>query len=381
MIFVALKMLIGDRLKYLGLLAGVAFATLLIVQQSSILVGLAHQTGSFIRDTAQGDLWVMDEQVRFSQDSLNLRDTVLQQVRGVAGVRWAVPVYQGFLKARLGDGTRATCILVGIDDATLTGGPPSMVEGSLADLRQDRAVLIDHDAAPQKLRLRNAGGHLRYNDRFDINDHEVRVAGTYRASKSFFWEPVIYTTYSRALSIAPAERKMLTYVLVKTQPGADLAAVARDIHAATGLTARTNEEFAAVTRDYILTETGILVNFGLAVGLGFVIGVLICGQMLYNFTLDSLRYYGSLKAMGATGLTLIIMVLAQVFAVGVLGYGIGIGFGSLLGKLVGNAGLAFMMPWWIPVIAAIAILVICAVAAVLSLTQVLRLEPAIVFRA
>lgn len=380
--FVALVMLVGDRLKYIGLLVGVAFAALLITQQASILVGLGSQTGAFIKDTSHADLWVMDPQVRFSQDTQGLSDTTVNRVRGVEGVAWALPLYQGFLKGRLPDGTRITVILAGIDDATLMGGPPEMVQGVLGDLRRSKGVLIDHDAAPAKLGFKQAGsGHLKLGARFDINDHEVEVVGTYRASKSFFWEPVVYTTYSRALQMAPRERRQLGFVLVKVQPGQSVAEVASRIEATTGLVARTNADFMALTSNYILQETGILINFGLAVGLGFVIGVLICGQMLYNFTIDSLRYYGTLKAMGATDLTLIRMVLVQVLTVGVQGYGIGIGAGSFLGKLVGDSGLAFSMPWQIPVLAAVAILLICVVSAVLSLYRVLTLEPAVVFKA
>lgn len=382
--FVALSMLLGDRLKYFGLLVGVAFSALLITQQAGILVGLASQTGSFIKDTSQGDLWVMDDQVRFSQDTLPLQDTVLTRVRGIEGVEWAVPLYQAFLRARLDDGTRMTVILVGIDDATLMGGPPTMVEGSLADLRRDRAVLVDHAGLATKMarkRDKTRDPAMKLGDRFDINDNEVEVVGTYGATKSFFWEPVVYTTYSRAAALAPAERRVMAFVMIKVKEGADKAAVAARIQEATGLHARTNGEFAKLTADYILKETGILVNFGLAVALGFTIGVILCGQMLYNFTVDSLRYYGSLKAMGATNLTLIRMVLVQVLTVGVLGYGIGVGAASFLGGIVADGGLAFALPWQIPVLAAVSILAICVVAGLLSLVRVLRLEPAIVFKA
>lgn len=382
MIVVAIKMLVGDKLKYFGLIIGVAFAALLITQQASILSGLAYQTGSFIRDTSQADLWVMDEQVRFSQDSLSISDNTLLRVRGIEGVAWAMPMYQGFLKARLQDGTRMVVILIGLDDATLMGGPPQMAQGTLGDLRRDKAIFIDADAADTKFRMKRGGDRgARVGDLISINDHECEVAGTYRASKSFFWEPVAYTTYSRALRIAPAERRMMNYVMVKLSPGEDVAAAQARISAATGLTALTGAQFIAKTEDYILNETGILVNFGLAVALGFIVGVLIAGQTLYNFTIDNLRYYGTLKAMGATNLRLMGMVLVQVLAVAAIGYGLGVGAGSLLGKVVGDAGLAFRMPWQIPVLSAAAILVCCLIAGVVSMSRVLRLEPAVVFKA
>ena len=158
MYVIALKMLFGDWLKYLGLFVGIAFASLLICHQASIFLGLTLQTGSFIRDTSQADLWVMDPQVRFSQDSQPLRDTVVQQTRGIAGVEWAVPLYQAFTRGQLADGTRITMILIGLDDATLLGGPPLMEQGSLADLRRDRGVLIDTTTAANKLYMKRGGG-------------------------------------------------------------------------------------------------------------------------------------------------------------------------------------------------------------------------------
>lgn len=378
---IALKMLFGDRLKYLGLVAGVAFAAMLITQQLSILVGLTNQTGAFVRDTSHADLWVMDPQVRFSQDSLPIRETVLQQARGVAGVEWAVPLFQGFVSGRMADGTRFTMILVGIDDATLLGAPPEMVEGTLADLRRDRGVLIDAVSAPDKLAMRNGGGRtVRVGDRLSINDHEAIVVGSYRARRSFFWEPVVYTTYSRALQFSPPARNKLNFVLVKVRADADLRRVQRDLERQTGLTVRTNDEFLELTADYILYSTGIIVSFGIAVALGFVIGTLVAGQTLYNFTLDNLRHYGALKAMGVSNARLTRMVLLQALTVALTGYGIGVGAGAALGYAVGQAGLAFAMPWQIPAFTGVSILAICLMASVVSLWRVYRLEPGIVFR-
>jgi putative ABC transport system permease protein len=378
---VALKMLTADRLKYFGLIAGIAFAALLIAQQASILAGFVRQTGAFVRDTAQADLWLMDPQVRFSQDPVPMRDTVVQLARGVEGVQWALPLFQGYTRGKLPDGTRFTLILVGLDDATLMGGPPRMVEGELRDLRQDRAVLIDAVSAPKKLMMRQGGGRaLRVGDRFSINDNEVRIVGSYEGRRSFFWEPVLYTTYSRALSLVPPERNSLSFVLVRLEPGADVAKVRAALAARTGLTTLSNEEFIERTADYIATETGIIINFGVAIALGFLIGTLVAGQTFYNFTLDNLRHYGALKAMGVTDGRLAGMVLLQALVVAVLGYGIGVGLGAASGKLMEGAGLAFSMPWQIPVLTAAAILSVSALAALLSLRKVSRLEPAVVFK-
>lgn len=378
---VALNMLMGDRLKYFGLIAGIAFTALLITQQVAILVGFTRQTGAFIRDTAHADLWLMDSQVRFSHDTVPMRETEAHRARGVDGVQWAVPMYVGYTRGMMPDGTRFTLILVGIDDATLMGGPPLMTQGQLADLRRDRGVLVDAVSAPKKLQMKLGGGRvLGVGDSFSVNDHEVRIVGAYEGRKLFFWEPVVYTTYSRALSLVPPERKNLSYVLVKLTPGADREQVRQALQQRTGLTALTNEEFIERTADYIHTETGVLINFGMAVALGFLVGTLLAGQTFYNFTLDNLRHYGMLKAMGLGNRRLAAMVLLQALVVSMLGYGIGVGLGAVSGKLLERAGFAFSLPWYVPAFTAAAIVVVASFAALLSLRAVFRLEPAIVFK-
>src|SRR5262245_31256567 len=90
---VALQMLMGDRAKSLGMIIGLTFAALLITQQGTIFVGLMTRTYGFITDTGLPNLWVMDPKVQFIDDIKPLQDTELYRVRGVAGVEWAVPLY------------------------------------------------------------------------------------------------------------------------------------------------------------------------------------------------------------------------------------------------------------------------------------------------
>lgn len=382
---IALEMLFGDRLKYLGLVVGLSFASLLITQQAAIYHGYTHRIGAWIRDTGGVDLWVMDEQVDYTEDRKPLPDTALQRARSVEGVAWAMPMWKGYLGARLADGTRLLVRIVGLDDATLVGGPPQVVEGRLSDLRQDRAVMMDFDSLGDLRLSKGTAGEgprpLRVGDHLAINDHDVMIVGGYRRSPEFFWDPVLYTTYSRALELAPPQLRQLSFVLVKVRPGADVAAVQRRIREATGFDARTSEEFVASSERYVLAKTGIRTNFGITIALGFVIGALVSGQMLYNFVLENLRYYAAMKAMGATNGRLVRMVALQVLTVALLGIGIGTGGASASGELLRAGGLAFGMVWQIPVFGAAAVLLACFLAALVSIRSVLRLEPAAVFKA
>ena len=383
---IALKMLVGDRAKYVGIIVGLTFATLLMTQQAAIFVGLMARTFGFITDTGLPDIWVMDAKVQFIDDVKPMQDTQLLRVRSVEGVEWAVPLYKGLLKARLDNGSFQTCNVVGLDDATLIGGPPAMVQGRLEDLRRSQGVIVDEVGASDKLarpprQPGQAPEPLKIGDTLELNDNRAVVVGICRVSRTFQSQPVVYTTYTRATSFAPRERKLLSFVLVKAKPGEDLHRLCQSISQQTGMAAYTQREFSALTVGYFLESTGIPINFGIVVALGFVIGTVIAGQTFYNFTLDNLRYFGTMKAMGATDSVLLRMILLQSLTVGMIGYGLGLGVTALVGKLPGEGELAFLLPWQLPVLSALAILLICVASALISIRKVLRMEPAIVFKA
>ncbi len=382
---VAIQMLMGDRAKYLGIVMGLTFAALLMTQQMSIFVGLMSRTFGFIADTGLPDIWVMDAKVQQIDDLKPMQDTELYRVRGVEGVEWATPLYKGLLKARLPDGTFQTCNVIGLDDASLIGGPPEMIEGSLADLRRAESVIVDEVGARGKLAKPSAvpGGPsvpLRVGDTLELNDHRAIVVGICRVRRTFQSQPVIYTTYSRATTFAPRERKLLSFILVKAQPGVDLHELSARIRSITGLAAYTGPDFRWLTVGYFLKNTGIPINFGISTLLGLIVGTAIAGQTFYNFTLDNIRQFGALKAMGAGNLLLLRMILVQALTVGLIGYGLGVGAASLFGTTAGRSELAFRLLPEILYIVGGAVLLICACSALLSMVKVLRTEPAIVFK-
>ena len=381
--FIALKMLVGDRAKYLGIVMGLTFASLLLTQQSGIFVGLMSRTFGFLTDTSLPDIWVMDEKVQYVDDVKPLQDTELYRVRGVEGVEWAVPLYKGLLRARLDNGNFQSCNVIGLDDATLIGGPPIMAQGTLSDLRRSDGVIVDEVGANDKLAKVLPDGRrvpLQIGDTLELNDHRAVVVGICRVTRSFQSQPSVYTTYSRATIFAPRERKLLSFILAKAKPGENLQAVCERIHKTTGLAAYTRDQFVKLTLDYFMKYTGIPINFGMSVVLGFIIGTAIAGQTFYNFTLDNLRYFGTLKAMGAANSRLLLMIVLQALVVGAIGYGLGVGAASLFGAVTQNSEVAFRLPWQILALTAGAVLLICAGSALASIWKVIRLEPAIVFR-
>jgi putative ABC transport system permease protein len=381
--FVAFKMLVGDRAKYLGIVFGVAFASLLITQQAGIFVGLMARTYGAIADLGYPDIWVMEDKVQFIDDVKPMPETALYRVRGVDGVEWAVPLYRGLLKARLDDGNYQACFVTGLDDETLIGGPPEMLEGSLEDLRQADGIIVNDVGAQGMLAKRGPNGErvaLKVGDTIELNDHRAKVVGICRVGRSFNSQPAIFTTYTRATTFAPFERKLLSFVLVKAKPGVPIDELCRRIKEATGYGAYTQAGFQKKTYDYFFENTGIPINFGISVALGFLVGFAIAGQTFYQFTLENLRHFGALKAMGAGTGTLVRMIFFQALLVGGMGYGIGVGVASLFGYLTRNSELSFVLPGWLMIGTLVGVLIITLTASLVSMIKVFRLEPAIVFK-
>ena len=374
--FVALKMLFGDRAKYLMLLAGLTFSTMLIVQQGSIFWGLMTWTQSGITNV-NAPVWVTDPNINQVEEIKPLADTTVNVVRSVPGVEWAVPLYKGVQRARLRDGNYEQIALVGIDSSTLIGRPVTVMEGNIEELRAPEAVAIDQTGVerlggPEKIKLGTT---------FEINDHRVRIVALVHAQKSFQNFPFVYMTYKRALEVTPPERRKLSYVLASPVDGVSPEELARRIREQTGLGAYTEEQFGWKTVQWMLKNTGIGVNFGTTVLLGFIVGMAIAGQTFYLFTIENLRQFGALKAIGASTGMLARMILLQSFTVGLIGYGVGVGLATLFGLTAGSGGrLPFNETWPLLVGVGVALLMICSVSSAISIRKLAKLEPAVVFR-
>lgn len=383
MLLYALKMLIGDKTKYIGIVLGLSFASFIISQQSAILVGIIQRTFGFVTDTSQPNIWVADPTVQYIDDIKPLKDTDLYRVRSVEGVGWAVPLYKGTIQARLKNGTYQTCVFIGIDTASLIGMPPVMLEGKWENLRMEDAVIVNDVGVATKLASPSKTGELiplRIGDTMELNDHRAYVAGICQVSRTFQSQPVVYTTYNRATTFVPAQRKLLSFILAHSKPGEDPETVCLRIKAQTGLAAYTPEQLKALTLRYYIRYTGIFVNFGMAIFLGFIIGTAIAGQTLYNFTVDNLPRFGVFKAMGADNSLLVKMVMLQALFVSGIGWGIGMGAAALFGYVTQGTELSFSMPLWLYLFCAASILFICLFAAFISVRRVVRVDPAIVFK-
>lgn len=378
MIGLALRLLFGERAKYVLLLSGLSCSTFLMLQGMSLgfgVISFSYATA----DNVRSPVWVVDPMVRQVNDSQPLRETDVDRVRSVDGVAWAVPLYLGLAQVRLLDqGVGKMVTLVGLDATTLFGAPGRIIEGSIEDLRLPDAVMVDEGAT--KLLSADPGNPLRVGDTFEMNDRRAVIVAICFAKPSFIGAAAyVFTTFSRAVQFVPGQRKMVTHILVVPEEGRSLGEVTRTITATTGLRALTEDELKSMTGRWFIEENPAPIVIAIIVVVGFVIGTLVSGQTFYSYVLENKRCLGVLRAMGTDARTLSVMILVQALFVGFVGFGIGFGIISGL-FLVIPEKVPLLMTWPVPVSVLVANVGICLFAAVLGIARTLKFEPAIVFR-
>jgi putative ABC transport system permease protein len=376
---IAIRMLVGDRSKFIGLILGVAFSCLLLLQQVSIFLGLLGRAASVIVDVREADVWVMDPSVTTIDVAYPLRDIEVSRVRSVEGVAWAVPFFKANASVRTPEGRLENSVLLGVDDQTLVGVPDTFLIGSVEDLRLPDAIAID----PPGFRLLFPGEELAIGRVIELNDRRAVIRAIVQASAAFSANLIIYTRYSLATSYANTGRNQMSFVLAKAEEGRTPGEVAAAITAQTGLKTLTSAEFNASTRGYIIANTGIPISFGTVVALGILVGIAVVGLTFNQFISDNLKQYAALKAMGVRNSRLATMTLWQAAYVGAIGYGYGLGAAAFFFGVVGPSsdGLrGFYLSWQVALGVGVVSFTIAMVSVLVAMRKVLFVDPATVFR-
>ncbi len=371
---IALKLLVNDRGKFAALVVGITFAIFLIVQLTSIFSGILAKASSTVINTGSR-LWVIDPSVQNPLNTIPLPDYVLDAVRSVKGVEYAVPLYSGIGLVKLNSGAYQPATVLGLDDTSLLGRP-ELIQGHIEDIYSNNAFIVVKDQEYAKL------GNPPIGTTFEINDHRGVIVGIGHVPEgSLFGIPTLYTTYSRAIQYLPNTRFTIAYVLVKPKSEAAIAGIIDNV-AKIGYRALTDREFEREISNYYKYQTGVGTNIMMMTFIGFLVGLSISGQTFYTFVLENLEKFGALKAIGAKNSELVSMILFQALFSSMVGYGLGVGLSALLiatGKrFVPNytADIGF----WNLALAFVLVLLIAGVSCLVAVRKVIRVQPFEIFR-
>ncbi len=373
-ILLAYKLLVNDKPKFAALLVGITFSVFLMVQMTAMFTGIMNRASSTVINVG-ARMWIMDPAVNTSANTIPRPDYVLDAVRSIDGVRYAVPLYLSVGLVRLEDGAYQAAYVLGLDDSSLFGRP-ALTEGHIEDIYAENGFIAVRDAEYGKLHNPKLGTV------FEINDHRAVVVGIASVAVSgLFGMPTLYTTYNRAVQYLPNARFTTAYVLAEPKSRADVARIKSEV-ARLGYLALTEGEFIKKTSDFYMYQTGVGVNLLLMTLVSFVVGLSISGQTFYTFILENLEKFGALKAIGAKSRELVAMILFQATFTSLTGYGFGIGL---------CAAVLTLARWHLPDYAAVInftnlgialgmVVIIASISSYIGVRRVLRIEPFDIFR-
>lgn len=378
MLRIAVKMLLGDKAKYFGLIFGVAFATILISQQVSIFIGVMARTSNFILAITEPDIWVMDPHVMYIDEIENMREIELSRVRSVEGIKWAVPFYKGTALMHLPDNSMRAVQVIGVDQTTMIGNCPNFLMGDPQSVQKPDSVMLDAVGYENLW----PGQPMKVGQNIELNEYRFKIEAVCDILPGFVTFPTVFTSYKAAQKTTPQSRKTLPFILVKAADGVDVSTLKERIIKETGTKALTRMEFIWGTINYYLENTGIAINFGITIMLGIIIGASIAAQTFYIFVVENLKQFAAMKAIGVTNRQLLQMVWTQAGIVGLIGYCIGIGFTAIFSKVTENITSFRGIYMYGEVMAGTAaiIVVVILLSTIFSLRKVFRIDPATVFR-
>ncbi len=368
------KLLINDRAKFSALLVGITFSVFLMMQMTAMFAGILNRAYSTVTNIG-APMWIMDPAVNTPTSVIPVPDYLLDAVRSMKQVEYAVPIFIGSAQVRLSNGTYQGVSVIGLDDTSLFGRP-ALEQGAIEDIYAENAFIMVHDAEFAKL------GNPGIGTAFELNDHRGTIVGIAKVLVGgLTGVPTLYTTYRRAIEYIPTTRFTVSYILLKPRSKQVEMAIKQQV-AQLGYVALTKEEFNQRIADYYIYQTGVGTNILMMTIISFLIGLSISGQTFYTFILENLDKFAALKAIGAKSRELVYMILFMATFTAMTGYGLGIGLVTVMIAIARSylPNYAAIITFWNLGLAFGMVLLIAGFSSYLGIRKVLRIEPFDIFR-
>lgn len=374
MLYVALRILLYDKVRSLITLVGIVFAVGLIFAQMGIYLGLMA-TSSVIIDHTPGDIWVTSQNNKNFDFSQPFPEYIYDHVLSTEGVQSAekLIVAWGLIKQQQG-GTEQVEI-IGFNPDSGIGGPWKMKEGDPSAVKNGNFIIVD-ESAKQRL------GDIRVGDYRDILFRRLQIVGISEGVRSFTTAPFVFTSYKLAQSLVGYIGPDNTvFVIAKAAPGFSVAQVVNNLQGKLkGVDVYTKEAFSRKTRLYWTIETGVGFSFLLTIVISFLVGMLIVGQTIYNSTMEHIKEFGTLKALGADNFEIYKIIFSQALINALVGYLISLLITLASVKLYQAVGTVMVINGWLNLVVLALTLFMCLSAAAVSIRKIKRIDPAILFR-
>lgn len=370
----ALKNLLHDKLRSAMTIAGVAFAVTLVFVQVGLFMGILDNASVTI-DHLDADLWVTSRNTPNVDFAHGFPQGLVQRVRSVAGVERADNLLIQFLNLSLPNGAEEGMLVYGLEDFTRWGIPWKIESGNLADLRRGAYMVLD--ASAERRFGKFAVGEYR-----EVMGRRMKIIGRSREALSFTTSPIAFITYDLVQELAGGRMDgRTTYILVKLAPGADSTSVAAELRRRLPHNdVYTRADWAKRSRSYWVASTGIGLNMYLTVFLGCLVGVVVVTQTLYTSTMEHIKEFGTVKAIGGSNADIYRILGAQAVIAAVIGFLAGRGMAYALAPAMAQIRLKLIISNEFAAVVFVGTLVLCLFAALVSFRKVAKIDPALVFR-
>ena len=373
----ATKSLLHDKLRFLITVSGVAFAVTLVFVQVGLFLGLLDNASITI-EHIDADLWVTSRNTPNVDFAHTFPDTAVQRVRSVPGVERADNLIVWFVTVNLPSGAQEGSLVYALDDFPRWNIPWNVAQGDLADLKRGQYFFLDDSAVKRY-------GHFEVGEYREILGQRMKIIGRTKDARSFTTTPISFIDFERAQTLNPQSLQgKTTYVLVKLAPGADAATV----NAVKAEIARrlpyndvyTKKEWAARSRSYWVQSTGIGLNMYITVFLGCLVGIVVVAQTLYTSTMEHLKEFGTVKAIGGSNWDIYRILGEQALIAAVVGFGLGGAMSWAMRPVMASLHLNILVSPAFAGAVFVGTVLMCLGAAMLSFRRVAGIDPALVFR-
>lgn len=374
MVHLALKNILHDRLRSAMTLAGVAFAVTLVFVQIGLFLGLLSNASVTIENLS-ADLWITSRNTPNVDFAHAFPEARVQRVRSVQGVERADNLAVAFLNVALPNGAEEGLLVYGLEDFSRWNIPWKVEGGQVEDLRRGDYMMLDASAERRY-------GPFAVGDYREVSGRRLKIIGRTHEALSFTTTPIGFMDIRMAQQLAGSRLdQKVTYILVRLAPGADATAVKAEIQRRLPFNdVYTRQEWSDRSRGYWVASTGIGLNMYITVFLGCLVGVVVVAQTLYTSTLEHLREFGTVKAIGGSNRDIYAILGTQAVIAAVVGFLLGAGNALLLAPVMASIRLRLILPpaLWLAVFAGT--LLLCLVASMVSFRKVAKIDPALVFR-
>ena len=262
--------------------------------------------------------------------------------------------------------------------------PPLMLD----DVRRLAPLLTAPDTVLFDEESKSDYGDLQVGDTAELNGRRVMVVGRVKLGTDFADDGTIFCsdrTFNAAFYNNPLMGESLDdldFGLVRLRDGVDADQARDEIDALLPpqVVVLTKPQFLDVELSFWNTATPIGYVFALGTAMGFLVGTIICYQILFSDVSDHLREFATLKAMGYPPRYFVGVVLEESLLLSLFGFVPGLVVSLVLyGAVAAATGLLMTMGFDRMALVALLTVGMCIVSGLLTMTKVLRADPAELF--